>query len=110
MRLRRSAAACLAIVGVTLATAGTAAAKTIVVHPGESIQAAVDAASPGDTVQVKSGKYAETVAITTDRITLKTKGATIVPPDKTNPRCFNAPLGICVLGKLDENGNVVRTV
>jgi parallel beta-helix repeat protein len=35
-------------------------AATITVHPGESIQAAVDAASPGDTVKVRPGNYTET--------------------------------------------------
>lgn len=37
-----------------------AAAKTRVVHPGESIQAAVDAASPGDSIKVMPGTYHET--------------------------------------------------
>jgi len=36
-----------------------AAAATIVVHPGESIQAAVDAAKPGDTIGVRPGIYHE---------------------------------------------------
>jgi hypothetical protein len=36
-------------------TAATAA--TIIVNPGDSIQAAVDAAAPGDTVKVKPGDY-----------------------------------------------------
>lgn len=37
-----------------------AAAKSITVRPGNSIQAAVDAAGPGDTVKVLSGVYCET--------------------------------------------------
>lgn len=35
-------------------------AATIVVNPGESIQAAVDAAAPGDTIRVRPGDYTET--------------------------------------------------
>src|SRR5712691_6462456 len=35
------------------------AATTIIVRPGQSIQAAVDAASPGDTILVEPGSYAE---------------------------------------------------
>lgn len=37
----------------------TAQAATITVNPGDSIQAAVDAASPGDTVKVMPGDYIE---------------------------------------------------
>jgi parallel beta-helix repeat protein len=35
------------------------AATTVIVRPGQSIQAAVDAASPGDTILVEPGSYAE---------------------------------------------------
>jgi parallel beta-helix repeat protein len=64
-----------------LATAGAAhAATTRTVHPGESIQAAVDASVPGDTVVVESGTYAQSVGIHTSGITLIGRGATLVPP------------------------------
>ncbi len=59
------------------------AATTIIVRPGQSIQAAVDAASPGDTILVEPGSYSEpgvacpanpaqtcAVAITKDGISL----------------------------------------
>jgi parallel beta-helix repeat protein len=59
------------------------AAVTIIVRPGQSIQAAVDAAAPGDTILVEPGSYAEpgvacpadpaqtcAVAISKDRIRL----------------------------------------
>ncbi|MFN2543523.1 MAG: nitrous oxide reductase family maturation protein NosD [Actinomycetota bacterium] len=45
------------------------------VHPGESIQAAVDAASPGDTIKVDPGVYVEQVVIEKDGITLQGSGA-----------------------------------
>ena len=44
--------------------------KTHVVNPGDSIQAAVEIAQPGDTIQVMPGTYSETVYIDKDDIHL----------------------------------------
>ena len=38
-------------------------AARITVEPGESIQAAIDEGSPGDTIEVKSGTYGEGIDI-----------------------------------------------
>jgi parallel beta-helix repeat protein len=46
-------------------------AQTITVKAGESIQAAVDKAMPGDTILVEPGVYHETVYIDQPRITIK---------------------------------------
>jgi hypothetical protein len=70
------------------------AGTTHVVHPGESIQAAVDASAPGDTVQVESGTYAQSVLITTSGIQLIGKGATLVPPAEGGACPDND--GICI--------------
>jgi hypothetical protein len=52
-----------AVLFLGLAVAGTpsaASASSVVVQAGESIQAAVDAAAPGDTIRVMPGDYTET--------------------------------------------------
>jgi cytochrome c peroxidase len=48
-----------------------ALATTWRVSPGESIQAAVDRARPGDTVEINPGVYHESVLVDADRITLR---------------------------------------
>jgi parallel beta-helix repeat protein len=94
--------------GVTLAIAGPlvvaapAAAASLVVHPGESIQAAVDMAQPGDTVVVSPGTYREAVCLMTDGIDLRGDGAVIRPPSETPPTpCAFLQAGIFLLGQLD---------
>ncbi len=47
----------------TALPARSAIGQTLVVNPGESIQAAVETAQPGDTIQVMPGIYSETVYI-----------------------------------------------
>jgi parallel beta-helix repeat protein len=92
-----------AVLGVMLAIAVPAGAHSaFVVRPGESIQAAVDAAPPGATIYVRRGTYAENVAITKDGITLRSHGAKIVPPATPPPNACSsgrpAEDGICAVG------------
>ncbi|GAA2272149.1 MULTISPECIES: right-handed parallel beta-helix repeat-containing protein [Kitasatospora] len=75
------------------------------VHPGESIQKAVDAARPGDTVQILPGTYRESVQVTTSGLTLRGTGQTtvITAPEKSAPAatgnaCAKAGHGLCVTG------------
>jgi parallel beta-helix repeat protein len=56
---RLSICAILILGLAVLCTPSAATAASHTVHPGESIQAAVDAASPGDTVKVMPGDYTE---------------------------------------------------
>ena len=78
-------AAGLAIAALTIASPVFATADTHVVHPGESIQAAVDAASPGDTILVTPGTYRESVRIVTDGLTLRAHGPVTLKPPKVQP-------------------------
>ncbi len=65
-------------------------AATIVVNPGESIQAAVDAAAPGDTIRVRPGDYIETHGGTaavriTKRLKLLAQRNRLEPPVRILP-------------------------
>jgi hypothetical protein len=103
-------AACAAGLGIAL-SAGTAASaqesETIVVHPGQSIQAAVDRADPGDTVLIRPGVYHQSVQIRKDGITLRGsgdfRGGTVLLPPKTFPKTLCngvfGPTGVCILAK-----------
>ncbi|WP_405010553.1 nitrous oxide reductase family maturation protein NosD [Kitasatospora sp. NBC_01539] len=87
---------------VALAAAPPAHAATVhLVDPGGSIQAAVDAAAPGDTVQLVAGTYRESVLISRSDIRLRGVGpATVLTPDpaQTGNACATAGHGICVHG------------
>jgi hypothetical protein len=93
------AGATYVIAGLIVVSHASASSDTHVVRPGDSIQAAIDAASPGDTVVVKSGTYRESVRIQTSGITLKAHGrVTIRPPASGSDDCYleNHDVGICV--------------
>jgi parallel beta-helix repeat protein len=84
----------LAALIALLTVPATGQARVIKVSAGQSIQAAVDAANPGDTVQVRSGTYTEAsrpcpsepsnscaVTITKDNITLAAHGSVVLESD-----------------------------
>ena len=58
-----AAAGALALVASTAGAASATGPRTWVVQPGESIQAAVDQASSGDTVKIEAGTYQEAVCV-----------------------------------------------
>ncbi|MER6629386.1 right-handed parallel beta-helix repeat-containing protein [Streptomyces sp. NPDC000987] len=77
---------CLACTAVVFTTALGAAPpgaghKVHTVRPGQSIQKAVNAAAPGDTVLVRPGVYHESVEVTTPGLTLRGSGPrTVLEP------------------------------
>jgi hypothetical protein len=96
-----------------LAMASPALATVRHVHPGQSIQAAINASNPGDTIKVAAGVYHQNLTITTNRITLWGAGGgrhgTILRP-RTKPLdspCTSqdgsvvAVSGICSVGRFD---------
>jgi nitrous oxidase accessory protein NosD len=121
---RLIAAACAAGLGTALSVGYTASAsaasKTIVVGPGQSIQAAVNRANPGDAVLVKPGVYHQSVQIRTSHITLRGSGdfngGTVLEPPASPPKtlCNQAfgPTGVCILATRvnPKTGEVITPV
>jgi hypothetical protein len=121
--LRRSAriaaALTLATTGFALVSATPAVAhdnhhdnrhdNSRVVRPGQSIQAALDAARPGSRIVVKAGTYAEQLTITKS-VDLVGRGAVLVPPAspatntcsglaRLDPTGVDTQAGICITGR-----------
>jgi nitrous oxidase accessory protein NosD len=104
MRSLRNLVVILLSLLVTVAAALTAPASAMgrmhLVRPGDSIQKAVDDASPGDTIVVKAGTYWESVAIQKSGITVRAQGkVTLRPPEDGSGLC-NQPgemIGFCVI-------------
>lgn len=94
--------------------------RTIVVWPGQSIQAAVNRARPGDTVFVERGVYHQMVVIRKNRISLlgagdTHRGTVLEPPSRRRHNiCSGAfgPTGVCILARKVnlKNGKVRRQV
>src|ERR687897_1244971 len=97
--------------GVALAVTkiGSAGAQSSVVGPGESIQKAVNAAHPGDTIVVR-GVHREDVVIRKNGIKLRSDDATLKPPARAGSPCSKAvgPEGICILGDVDPEAGEVN--
>jgi parallel beta-helix repeat protein len=110
----------MAVVGVglvaaVLVPAGSAHAAVRNVGAGQSIQAAVNAASPGDTIKVASGVFRESVEVTKS-LTILGAGAgnTVLQPPASPPNPIQgfpcqdpqAPAvlnGFCIHGTIDQN-------
>src|ERR671916_590831 len=93
---------------VLVAGGGSATADSSVVGPGESIQKAVNAADPGDTIVVR-GVHREDLVITKNGIKLRGDDAVIEAPARAGSPCskFSGLEAICVLGDFNpETGEI----
>jgi parallel beta-helix repeat protein len=100
--------------GVALAAIGSAGAQSSVVGPGESIQKAVNAADPGDTIVVR-GVHREDVVIRKNGIKLRGDDAVIEAPARAraDSPCSKVygPEAICVFGDANlTTGKVNRPI
>ncbi len=95
----------------------TSAATTLRVQAGQSIQAAIERAKPGDTIVVEPGTYRENLTILKDGITLRgsgtgPRGTRLIPPSTfTGRSCIGEQdmiPGICVAGEVDFDNFTVR--
>jgi parallel beta-helix repeat protein len=103
--------------GVALAVGvGSVAAQSSVVGPGESIQKAINAAHPGDTIVVK-GVHREDVVIRKNGIKLRGEGDAVIEApttakaDSPCSKFVGGPEAICVFGDFNpETGEVNKRV
>ncbi|HKD98498.1 MAG TPA: right-handed parallel beta-helix repeat-containing protein [Micromonosporaceae bacterium] len=91
------------------AAMGTQANTVRVVAPGHSIQAAVNAAHPGDTIKLLAGNYAGGILVKKNGITIRGAGRATILRDTGTNHCtaVAGPSGICVL---NPKGGVVDRV
>jgi hypothetical protein len=112
--VERSLASAVAVAALLAVLSGSASAATIEVSPGDSIQAAVNAAHPGDAIVVHAGVYHESVQINKNRLALRGAGdardGSVIKPQSRTRRCSGGTSGICVRRHETSAGDHVRTV
>jgi len=95
--------ATLAFVSVGI---GTVSAATIYVNPGESIQAAIDAANPGDVIIVRDGIYTENINVN-KRLTIRSENgaaSTMVEAASTSDHVFEITADYVNIGGFTVKG------
>ena len=106
---RRIALGVLLAIATMPVAAAPAEATGLIVHPGESIQAAVDAAKPGDTVVVLPGTYRRGASASRPTgSTCAARAPSILPPAESpaTPCASSPPASACRAGRLrDRNGH-----
>jgi nitrous oxidase accessory protein NosD len=105
-RIAAMALAGAATMAVAVAPAAAKKGHVHVVKKGESIQKAIDAAQPGDTIRLQKATYREAIQIDKDRIKLDGRGATLTKPATAPSNTCTAfgdngqATGICVVGSV----------
>ena len=107
--LRKLAFALTAGGALAAAVAAPAAANTLTVHAGQSIQRAVNHADPGDVILVGPGVYHESVRVKDNDITLRGSGSgktggSQIKPAQHSKRCEGGATGVCFVGR-KHNGH-----
>jgi parallel beta-helix repeat protein len=114
MKLVRSAGILALLVGLLAPVASVSAAAAIYVHPGESIQAAINRAAAGGIVVVERGTYKGNLDIKRS-VRLVGHSAVIVPAAKPTkgfcltPGFFTGVSGVCVHAVFSADGQSVVT-
>src|SRR4051794_21242233 len=80
-----------AVIVALAATSSATAAAAIHVHHGQSIQAAVNSADPGDTIVLDRGRYFQTVFIGRPGLTLRGAGSGRDGTVLRQPKSSNSP-------------------
>jgi nitrous oxidase accessory protein NosD len=107
----RAILAGMAVVGLGYAFGGaldaSAWAAVVVVTPGDSIQAAIDASRPGDTVALSKGVYHENLYISKGPLVLRGPATLRPAPMSRFTPCDllegETPVGICVYGSQSDH-------
>jgi len=112
-RLATVAAAALTV-ALLVPVASVSAASTIYVHPGQSIQAAINRAPSGGLISVERGTYKGNLDITRS-VRLVGHHAVIVPAAKPTPNACLAlvgglGVGICVHGTFNSDGSIAKSI
>ena len=86
-------AAAIAVVITNASLAATTYAQGMTertVGPNDSIQAAINAEQPGETIVIRPGSYKENLLITKDGLKLRGKGVRLEPPATLAPTACDA--------------------
>lgn len=88
-RVIASLLCCIIVLAIVIPFASTARASSVTIYVPDdypTIQAAVDAVSPGDTIIVRDGTYTENIDISTENLTIQSEnGADFTIVEAANP-------------------------